>query len=78
MRVFDRIAPAWLVVNLLGTSVFVITLATVQRPTPGWLWFLYGLSLACWLGFVGLERRAPRVAGGSLLAGLLEIGRAHV
>ena len=71
VRVLDRIAPAWLLVDLLGTCVFVITLATVQRPTPGWLWLLYGLSLACWLGFVVLERRAPRVAGGSLLACLL-------
>ncbi len=71
VRLLDRMVPAWLVISLLGTCVFVITLATVQRPTPIWLWSLYGLSLVCWLGFAVLERRAPRAALGSLLACLL-------
>ncbi|MFI9380707.1 sensor histidine kinase [Kutzneria sp. NPDC052558] len=71
MRLLDRMPPAWLVISLLGTCVFVVTLATVQRATPVWLWALYGVSLACWLGFALLERRAPRAAGVSLLACLL-------
>ncbi|MBB5891278.1 DNA-binding NarL/FixJ family response regulator [Kutzneria kofuensis] len=71
MALLDRIAPAWLVVGLVGTCVFVVTLATVQQPTPGWLWALYGLGLACWLGFVLLDRRAFRAAAVSLLACLL-------
>ncbi len=71
VRLLDRIGPLWLVVGLVGTAVFVITLATVQRPTPGWLWVLYGVSLACWLGFVLLDRRLPRTGTVLLLACLL-------
>jgi signal transduction histidine kinase len=71
VRLLDRIGPLWLVVGLVGTAVFVITLATVQRPTPGWLWLLYGVGLACWLGYVLLDRRYPRTATALLLVCLL-------
>ncbi|EWM13497.1 GAF sensor signal transduction histidine kinase [Kutzneria sp. 744] len=71
VRLLDRIGPPWLVVGLVGTAVFVITLATVQRPTPVWLWLLYGVGLACWLGFVLLDRRSPQTATALLLACLL-------
>jgi signal transduction histidine kinase len=68
VRLLDRIGPLWLVVGLVGTAVFVITLATVQRATPGWLWVMYGVDLACWLGFVVLDRRFPRTGTALLLA----------
>lgn len=70
-RLFDRIVPGRLLVGVIGTGVFVITLATVQKPTPAWMWSLYGVSLACWLAFVVLDRRAPRMALYPLLACLL-------
>lgn len=77
MALLDRITPAWLVVGLVGTCVFVVTLATVQQPTPGWLWALYGVGLACWLGFVLLDRWASKTATFALLACLL-VGAAPI
>src|SRR5437763_8116008 len=71
VRLLDRIAPGWLVVGLVGTCVFVITLVTVQRPTPAWLWSLYGVALACWLGHVLLERWFFRFSAVLSLACLL-------
>jgi hypothetical protein len=59
------------VVGLVGTAVFLITLATVQQPTPAWLWLLYGVGMACWLGFVLLDRRFPPAATALLLVCLL-------
>jgi signal transduction histidine kinase len=71
VRLLDRIGPLWLVVGLVGTGVFVITLATVQQPTPAWLWLLYGVGLACWLGYVLLDRRFPQPSTALLLVCLL-------
>ncbi|MEV7549127.1 histidine kinase [Amycolatopsis sp. NPDC089917] len=57
----DTIAPSWLVVQLLGTAAVVVVLLTA-RESSAWIWTAYGVSGACWLGFVAASPRFPRVA----------------
>ncbi|RSD25690.1 sensor histidine kinase [Amycolatopsis eburnea] len=57
----DTIAPSWLVVQLLGTLFFALTLLTAREPAPG-VWAAYGVASACWLGFVVLAPRLPKTA----------------
>ncbi|GLZ33163.1 two-component sensor histidine kinase [Lentzea sp. NBRC 105346] len=45
------IAPGWLVVQVLGTLFIAATLITARESTP-WVWACYGVSAACWLGFL--------------------------
>ncbi|MGW5716332.1 sensor histidine kinase [Amycolatopsis sp. NPDC003865] len=75
----DTIAPSWLVVQVLGTLFVAGTLLTAREPNP-WIWAAYGVSSACWLGFVALASRRPKTAAvllavaGALPAAL--VGRA--
>ncbi|MGK4593601.1 sensor histidine kinase [Amycolatopsis sp. w19] len=57
----DTIAPSWLVVQALGTAAVVVVLLTASESSP-WIWTAYGVSGACWLGFVATSPRFPRVA----------------
>ncbi|MFC3449617.1 sensor histidine kinase [Amycolatopsis speibonae] len=57
----DTIAPSWLVVQLLGTAAVVVVLLTASESSA-WIWTAYGVSGACWLGFVAASPRFPRVA----------------
>ncbi|NBH05652.1 histidine kinase, partial [Amycolatopsis sp. SID8362] len=57
----DTIAPSWLVVQLLGTLFFAVTLLTAREPDPR-VWAAYGVASACWLGFVVLAPRLPKTA----------------
>ncbi|MBM7784390.1 sensor histidine kinase [Tenggerimyces flavus] len=74
----ERVRVGWWIVNLLGTCLFVYTLASA-RPTPDiavFVWTGYGLCMALWISFIVLERRRPRLAiallaGCSLLACVL-------
>ncbi|SEF30865.1 Signal transduction histidine kinase [Amycolatopsis pretoriensis] len=75
----DTIAPTWLVVQVLGTLFVAGTLLTAREPNP-WIWAAYGVSSACWLGFVALASRRPKTAAALLaVAGALPaalVGRA--
>ncbi|MEV4149344.1 histidine kinase [Amycolatopsis sp. NPDC049691] len=75
----DTIAPSWLVVQVLGTLFIAGTLLTAREPNP-WIWVAYGVSSACWLGFVALASRRPKTAAALLaVAGALPaafVGRA--
>lgn len=75
----DTIAPTWLVVQVLGTLFIAGTLLTAREPNP-WIWAAYGVSSACWLGFVALASRRPKTAAALLaVAGALPaalVGRA--
>ncbi|MFJ7210707.1 hypothetical protein [Amycolatopsis sp. NPDC098790] len=75
----DTIAPSWLVVQVLGTLFVAGTLLTAREPDP-WIWAAYGVSSACWLGFVVLASRRPKTAAALLaVAGALPaalVGRA--
>ncbi|MGK3199573.1 sensor histidine kinase [Amycolatopsis sp. MEPSY49] len=75
----DTIAPSWLVVQVLGTLFVAGTLLTAREPNP-WIWAAYGVSSACWLGFVVLASRRPKTAAALLaVAGALPaalVGRA--
>jgi len=64
-RLPDTIAPSWLVVQLLGTLFFAATLLTAREADPR-IWTAYGVSAACWLGFVLLASRRPKTAAGLL------------
>ncbi|MBB5854516.1 sensor histidine kinase [Amycolatopsis umgeniensis] len=57
----DTIAPSWLVVQLLGTAAVVVVLLTASESSA-WIWTAYGVCGACWLGFVAVSPRFPRVA----------------
>ncbi|WP_328645767.1 histidine kinase [Amycolatopsis sp. NBC_00348] len=57
----DTIAPSWLVVQTLGTLFVAAILLTAREPDPR-IWAGYGVSAACWLGFVVLAYRLPRTA----------------
>ncbi|WP_372671500.1 sensor histidine kinase [Amycolatopsis kentuckyensis] len=61
----DTIAPSWLVVQVLGTLFVAGTLVTAREPNP-WIWTAYGVSSACWLGFVVLASRRPKTAAALL------------
>ncbi len=63
----DTIAPSWLVVQVLGTLFVAGTLLTAREPNP-WIWAAYGVSSACWLGFVVLASRRPKTAAALLAA----------
>ncbi|MEU8142107.1 histidine kinase [Nonomuraea sp. NPDC048901] len=66
----DTIAPGWLVVQVFGTLFVIITLVTA-RESALWIWALYGVSAACWLLFVALDRSRPRLTAGLLAAATL-------
>ncbi|WP_290050700.1 sensor histidine kinase [Amycolatopsis solani] len=61
----DTIAPSWLVVQLLGTLFFAVTLLTARESDPG-VWAGYGVASAGWLGFVVLAPRLPKTAAALL------------
>ncbi|OLZ56304.1 sensor histidine kinase [Amycolatopsis keratiniphila] len=61
----DTIAPSWLVVQALGTAAVVVVLLTASESDP-WIWTAYGVSGACWLGFVAASPSFPREATGLL------------
>ncbi|GAA4016154.1 histidine kinase [Allokutzneria multivorans] len=70
-RVADRLAPSWLVVQVLGTVVLTATVVTAV-PAPTWLLLVYLASLACWVLWLLSASRLPRTSLGLLvLASLL-------
>ncbi|MFC5819456.1 sensor histidine kinase [Nonomuraea harbinensis] len=74
-----HLSPGWRVERLIGT-VMMVAAPLTARPDglSGPTWALAGMSLACWLVFVFLERRAPAfalvVVGVSALAAAAAVG----
>jgi signal transduction histidine kinase len=67
----DRAAPGWLVVQLLGTAVLVVVLATAHEDTV-LVWVVYAAATVAWFGFVFADFWSSRVANTALAcAGLL-------
>ncbi|GAA3437854.1 sensor histidine kinase [Kutzneria kofuensis] len=65
-HIVDRLAPSWLVIQLLGSGIMIGTLATATVSSP-WLWVVYGASLFCWVLFVVVDPRMPRL-GATMVA----------
>ncbi|GAA1984472.1 sensor histidine kinase [Amycolatopsis minnesotensis] len=65
----DNIAPAWLVVHVLGTLFIAATLATAREHSP-WVWAGYGVSAACWLAFTLLELKRTRLGLAAVMLAL--------
>ncbi|MFB9904934.1 sensor histidine kinase [Allokutzneria oryzae] len=61
LRLAERLAPGWLVVQVLGTLVLIATVGTA-KPTPMWVWLLYVSSLACWLLWLVVDSWLPRTS----------------
>ncbi|MEV5510680.1 sensor histidine kinase [Streptomyces orinoci] len=66
----DRLAPSWLVVQLLGTVVLSVILAVSGEDKP-WVWALYAASCLGWLLFVGCGRILPDLAHAALIGSTL-------
>ncbi|WP_086820721.1 sensor histidine kinase [Allokutzneria sp. NRRL B-24872] len=70
-RAADRLAPSWLVVQVLGTVALTATVVTAV-PAPTWLLLVYLASLACWVLWLLSASRLPRTSLGLVvLASLL-------
>ncbi|WP_327326557.1 histidine kinase [Streptomyces sp. NBC_01210] len=64
-RIVDRLAPAWLVVQFLGTAVLVVAMVTAREDTL-WIWGVYAASLLCWTLFMVLHPVRPEAASSML------------
>ncbi|TDP93975.1 sensor histidine kinase [Labedaea rhizosphaerae] len=60
-HLIDRLAPGWLVVQLLGTAILV-TVVITAAPANALLWTVYGIGIGCWLAFIGLDQVGSRWA----------------
>ncbi|GIE89907.1 sensor histidine kinase [Actinoplanes regularis] len=61
----DRMAPSWLVVQLLGTAVLLFTLFTANEDTLG-VWAVYAASMLAWLTFIVADPWHRRLANAAL------------
>lgn len=68
----DNIAPAWLVVHVLGTLFIAATLATAREHSP-WVWAAYGISAASWLAFTLLELNRTRLGLAAVMLALTAV-----
>ena len=57
----DRLAPGWLVVQLLGTAILVAVVITAA-PANVALWTVYGIGIGCWVAFLVLDQLRSRWA----------------
>jgi signal transduction histidine kinase len=69
----DRMAPSWLVVQLLGTAVLLLTLFTAREDTLG-VWAVYAVSVLAWLTFIVADPWQRRLANAALaVSGVLPV-----
>ncbi|MEU7908103.1 histidine kinase [Actinoplanes sp. NPDC049118] len=69
----DRLAPSWLVVQLLGTAVLVLSLITAREDTVG-IWAVYAASMLAWIAFIIVAPWSPQPANAALaLSALLPV-----
>ncbi|MEV8514668.1 histidine kinase [Dactylosporangium sp. NPDC051484] len=61
----DRMAPSWLVVQLLGTAVLLFTLFTAREDTLG-VWAVYSVAMLAWLTFIVADPWHRRLANAAL------------
>jgi signal transduction histidine kinase len=75
----DRIAPGWLVVQLLGTAILAAIVITAT-PSNALMWTVYGVGIGCWIAFMVLDRARLRwaipVLAASIVVPALAIGPA--
>lgn len=60
-HIVDRLAPGWLVVQFLGTSLILVGLVTAEEHVL-WIWGVYLVSALCWFLFMAVQPWRPRAA----------------
>ena len=66
----DRMAPSWLVVQLLGTAVLLFTLGTAREDTLG-VWAVYAASMLAWLTFIVADPWHRQLANAALAVSVI-------
>jgi signal transduction histidine kinase len=61
----DRMAPSWLVVQLLGTAVLLFALFTAREDALG-IWAVYAVSMLAWLAFIVADPWHRQLANAAL------------
>jgi len=57
----DRLAPGWLVIQLLGTGILIAVVITAA-PANALMWTVYAVGIGCWVAFMVLDRAGSRWA----------------